>query len=203
VLAVPDSSATIEDGRRARRSRNREAVVDALFDLLAEGTGLPGADAIAERAGVSVSSLFRYFDGLEDLKNQTVERYFTRYESLFEIPHIGEGSRAERIEIYAEARARLYDAIAPIARLARARAYDQPGLAAPLARARASFIDQIRRHFAPELTGLSAGAADARVALVDSLTSFEAWDLQHTVHERTAAEVRSGWRDGLGRLLGD
>lgn len=200
---MPDSSTIIEDGRRARRSRNREAVVDALFDLLAEGSGVPGADAIAERAGVSVSSLFRYFDGLEDLKNQTVERYFTRYEALFEIPHIGEGTLAERIETYIDARARLYDAIAPIARLARARAYDQPSLAAPLALARASFIDQIRAHFAPELAGLSADDAAARVALVDSLTSFEAWDLQHTVHERTAAEVRTGWRDGLGRLLED
>ncbi|HET8931239.1 MAG TPA: TetR/AcrR family transcriptional regulator, partial [Acidimicrobiales bacterium] len=186
---MPNPPATIQDGRRARRSRNREAVVDALFDLLAEESGVPGADAIAERAGVSVSSLFRYFDGLEDLKNQTVERYFTRYESLFEIPHIGEGTRTERIEVFVDARVLLYDAIAPIARLARSRAYDQPSLAAPLALARANFVDQIRVHFASELAGLTADDSAAQVALVDTLTSFEAWDLQHTAHERTAAEV--------------
>lgn len=200
---MPEPQATIQDGRRARRSRNREAVVDALFDLLSEESGVPGTDAIAERAGVSVSSLFRYFDGLEDLKNQTVERYFSRYESLFEIPQIGEGTRNQRIEAYARARATLYDAIAPIARLARARAYDQPGLAAPLALARASFIDQIRVHFAPELAGLSAGEAASSVALVDSLTSFESWDLQHAAHRRTTPEVTESWRRGLDRLLDD
>ncbi len=200
-MAVSESSTTIEDGRRARRTRNREAVVDALVDLLAEETGVPGADEIAARAGVSVSSLFRYFDGLEDLKNQTTERYFSRYASLFEIPHPGKGTRGERIDTFVDARLRLYEAIAPIARLARARAYDQPAMAVPLARARSTFLEQIEVHFAPEVS--AHPETPMLVALIDALTSFESWDLQHTAHGRTAAEVRSGWRFGLGRLLGD
>jgi AcrR family transcriptional regulator len=195
---VPDPTPTIEDGRRARRARNRDAVVDALVDLLAEEAGVPGAAEIAARAGVSVSSLFRYFDGLEDLKNQTVERYFSRYASLFEIPHLGEGTRGERIDTFIDARLRLYEAIAPIARLARARAYDQPAMAVPLARARTTLLDQIEVQFATEVA-----AHPMLVALIDALTSFESWDLQHTAHGCTAAEVRSGWRYGLDRLLGD
>jgi len=198
---VPDAPTTIEDGRRARRTRNREAVVDALVDLLAEESGVPGADEIAARAGVSVSSLFRYFDGLEDLKNQTVERYFSRYAALFEIPRIAEGSRDERIDTFIGARLRLYEAIAPIARLARARAFDQPAMAVPLARARTTFVEQVRTHFAAELA--SSRDAPSLVSLIDALTSFESWDLQHTAHGRTAAEVRSGWRYALSRLLDD
>ncbi len=174
--------------------------MDALVDLLSEGAGVPGAEEIAARAGVSVSSLFRYFDGLEDLKNQTIERYLARYASLLDVPDLGEGELAERIDGFVEARLRLYDAVAPISRLARARAYDQPAMAAPLAQTRAMFVDQIRRHFAPELTG-----ADAlhRVIQIDALTSFESWDLEHTAHGHAVAEVRSAWRSGLSRLLGD
>lgn len=201
LTGVTELSPSIEDGRRARRSRNREAVVDALVDLLAEEVSAPSADEIAARAGVSVSSLFRYFDGLEDLKNQTVERYFSRYASLFEIPRIGDGDLAERIDGFVDARLRLYDAIAPIARLARARAYDQPGMAAPLARARATFVDQIRMHFSPELDGVATDRADGVIALIDTVTSFESWDLQHSAHDRTGAQVRSSWCRGLTRLL--
>ncbi len=203
---MPETSTAIEDGRRARRARNREAVVDALVDLLAEGTGSPGAEAIAARAGVSVSSVFRYFDGLGDLNDQTIERYFTRYAPLFEIPDIGEGSLTERIERYVDARVRLYDAIAPIARLARSRAYDHPRMAPALARARATFLDQIRHHFAAELGGATAdrnGASDPNdvAGLVDALTSFESWDLAHGAHGRSLDQVRTSWVHGLGRLL--
>ena len=50
------------DGRRLRRALNREAVVDALLSLYDEGNLRPGTDRIAERAGISPRSLFRYFD---------------------------------------------------------------------------------------------------------------------------------------------
>ena len=178
-------------------------MIDALFDLLTEEGEVPVIDAIADRAGVSVSSVFRYFDGLDDLKNQTIERYFTRYASLFEIPSIGEGAIEGRIERFVDARLRLYDAIAPIARLARAKAYDQPRVAAPLALARATFFDQIEAHFAQELATTTQDAAEERIALIDSLTSFESFDLQHTAHHRSRPKVRASWLYGVARLLAD
>ena len=65
----PGSAPVVEkiDGRRASRERNRDAVVDALLDLYREGNLSPGADAVAERSGLSRRSLFRYFDDLDDL----------------------------------------------------------------------------------------------------------------------------------------
>ena len=47
------------DGRRVRRDRNRDAVVDALLTLYGEGNLEPGSAEIAERAGLSPRSLFR------------------------------------------------------------------------------------------------------------------------------------------------
>lgn len=202
-LVQPDAaeSEVIEDGRRARRAKNRDAVIDALFDLLGEDRGMPGIEAIAERAGVSVSSVFRYFDGLEDLKHETIERYFARYAALFAIPDIGEGPLTERIDRFIDARVLLYDAIAPIGRLARARAYDQPTIAAPLARARGLLVDQIRAHFAPELHAGRVGDPDTLAALVDGLTSFESWDLQRQTHQRSNDDISRGWHIALRVLL--
>lgn len=191
----------VEDGRRARRLRNRDGVVDALFDLLTEGKGLPGIDAIAERAGVSVSSIFRYFDGIDDLHHQTMERYFTRYADLFEIPDIGNGDLPSRIDRFVAARLRLFGTIAPIARLARARAYDHPHLAGVLARARATFIGQIREHFTPEIDLLGPAEADDIVELVDTMCSFESWDLQNSAHDRTEAQTARAWTWGITALL--
>lgn len=198
---MPDPTTPIEDGRHARRRRNRDAVIDALFDLLTRAGHVPDIDAIAERAGVSVSSIFRYFEGLEDLKIQTAERYFIRYAELFDIPTIGEGALDERIEGYVTARTSLYDAIAPIGRLARSKAYDQPTTAIALARARSQFREQIEQHFAPELAGRSAEETIGIVATIDTFTSFESWDLHSTVYRQSNSRIRESWIDGLGRLL--
>ena len=64
ATAVKGESNEAEDGRRARRDRNRVAVVDSLLALYAEGDLNPSTDAIALRAGLSPRSLFRYFDDL-------------------------------------------------------------------------------------------------------------------------------------------
>ncbi len=189
------------DGRRARRDRGRASVVDAMFALLEEGHYPPTVEAIAERAGVSASSVFRYFDNLDDLQHRTIERYFERFAHLFVIPSIGHGDLGARIISLVDARLALYDAIGPLARLARARALDTPELARTLADTRAMLARQLREHFAGELAMLTPARSDDLVALVDSLTSFEAWDLMRTAHGRSRPQVRRAWLTGLQSLV--
>ena len=192
---------TTEDGRRARRTRNRAAVVDALFDLLVEGIAPPSAEQIATKAGVSISSVFRYFDGLDDLQRQTVDEYFTRFAPLLEVPQVGEGPLPDRIDRFVDARLALYPAVAPIARLARSRAYDHARIAKSLAEARHAFTQQIRQHFAAELGQLPEARADDLAELIDVLTAFESWDLQRTTHGRSNSQVRRAWVAALTALL--
>ena len=64
---TPHGSST--DGRTRRRERGRAAVIEALIEPLFEGVVSPTADQISERAGVSTMSLYRYFDGANDLGN--------------------------------------------------------------------------------------------------------------------------------------
>ncbi|TKJ33926.1 hypothetical protein A6V29_15510 [Blastococcus sp. CCUG 61487] len=189
------------DGRTARRERNRAAVIDALLGLIDESHVAPSTDEIAERAGVSVSSLFRYFESLDDLQEQTIERHFERFAPLFEIPTIGAGPLADRIDRLVDARTTLYRSIAPVARLARSRALDNPRLAGTLVEVRARFTRQLRDHFAPELAALPRASGNDLVALVDTLTSFESWDLVRTTHGYSERLVRRAWHAGVSGLI--
>ena len=74
------------DGRRLRRERGRDAVIDALFELLLEGSPTPKSDELARRAGVSEASVFRYFDSLDDLFLRAFQAFQERYAPLLTIP---------------------------------------------------------------------------------------------------------------------
>lgn len=49
-----------ETGRSSQKSRTRSALVEAARDLVAEGA-VPTVDAVAERAGISRTTAYRYF----------------------------------------------------------------------------------------------------------------------------------------------
>jgi AcrR family transcriptional regulator len=190
-----------EDGRRARRQRGRMAVLDATVDLIQEGHAPPTAEAVAARAGVSMSSVFRYFDNLGDLQQAAVNRFFERYAHHYVVPDVGQGDRAARIARYVAAMDSLFDTIAPIARLVRARSLEHPYLFDELQRARSLLADQLRRHFAPELSALPKAAREALVALVSTITSFESWDLLRRHFGRTRGQIRESWTAALDALL--
>lgn len=199
----PELDAVLLDGRRMRRDRNRTAVVEAVYALLHEGHVPPSTEAVAERAGVSVSSVFRYFDGLDDLQKQTIELYFERCAPLFEVPALGEGTLDARIATLVAARLALYRSIAPIARLARMRAPEYPLIAESLTGTRARLIRQVRRHFAPELAALDRSDAGNLVALIDVLTSYESWDLMRTVSRLSERRIGASWTSGIRALVPD
>ena len=188
------------DGRRARRDRNRVSVIDSLIALLDEGVQ-PSTEEIAARAGVSVSSLFRYFDSIDDLQRQVIEVHFQRFGPLFELASIGVGDRDERVARFVDARLELHAAVAPAARLARARAHDQPVIAETLTTTRRMLAAQIREHFAPELDAATPAVAGDAVDAIDSLTSFETWDLLSTTHGRSSRQLRRGWTRSIDAVL--
>ena len=143
------------DGRRARRERGRIAVSDAVIDLVVEGNADPTAEQVAKRAGVSVASLFRYFETLKELRRETLRRYFKRYDHLFQLPDISESTLEHRSQVFVNCRAKLYETTEPMCRQARRRAPDFPDLDEELHSVRARQADQIRQCFAYELEALS------------------------------------------------
>lgn len=190
------------DGRRARRARGRLAVTEAMIDLVHEGHHPPSAELVAERAGVSQASLFRYFDTLDELRQATILRYFDRFAHLFEVPDLGVGRLDERIERLVAARLALYEATEPMARLARDRAAAVPEFGATLHERRIVLAEQVRRHFAEELAPHSPARRDDLVALVSMLTSFESWTQFRDDYQRSDGRTRLAWVETLRILLG-
>lgn len=188
------------DGRRLRRERGRAAVIDAFFVLLAEGQRTPTAEAMAARADISQSSLFRYFDNLDDLQRQAIDTHFARHAEHFALPDQNGAPLATRIKGLVAARLDLHETVAPVARLARSRALGNPILDATLQVTRQELTAQVEHHFAPELDQLSPAVAGDLIDLVATLTSFEAWELLAETG-RTRRQIQRAWTTALTALL--
>jgi TetR/AcrR family transcriptional regulator, regulator of autoinduction and epiphytic fitness len=188
------------DGRRARSERSREAVLDAMIDLIMEGQSPPSTEAIAELAGVSPASLFRHFATLEELRELTISRFFDRYASLYKLSGLGAGSFEERVERYVDARLSLYLDTAPMARFARARAMDRPELASALLQLRERHVEATQKHFVTELRTFGKAARHDVAIAITSLTSFESWDI-HSELQRSTQQIRRSWITALTVLL--
>lgn len=195
------SAATELDGRRARRGRNREAVVDALLALFREGDLSPSVATVAERSGVSLRSVFRYFDDLDEMGRIAIARHTESVQHLFPLPKIGEGSRVDRIRRLAEHRVRLYEAVAPIVRATMIRAPFQPVVAAGLAERRAFLRDQVERQFAKEFATVEETERFALVSAVDALASFETAELWCVDRGMSLSKCTAVLRTALDQLI--
>ena len=105
------------DGRTLRSLRTREAIVDATIGLLEDGDLRPTAPRVAERAGVSVRSVFQHFDDLETLHASVAERLVDRVAVLV-LPVPPDLPLAERLDRFVHQRALLLEAVTPIRRAA-------------------------------------------------------------------------------------
>ena len=207
IVGMPGGTATVSsapddvDGRRARRGRNREAVVDALLDLFREGQLSPTAAAVAERSGVSLRSVFRYFDDVDEMGRIAIERHAETTRDLLPLPDLGIGDRATRIGALVKHRLRLYEHVAPVARATLLRVPFQPVLADVMAERRDQLRDQLRRQLAPELAALPARERSAIADAVDVMTSFESVELLRVHRGLSVSATTTVLTTALNRLL--
>ena len=110
------------DGRRERGARNKEAVVSALLELYSQGEVQPPAARIAELAGVSERSVFRYFDDMEDLASCAITVQWDRVRDLYETLD-SSGDLTQRINSIIDHRLKLYDKVGNVMRVAVVAAY--------------------------------------------------------------------------------
>jgi len=181
------------DGRRLRREQGRLATLDAAIDLILAGVSPPTAEQVAAEAGVSVASVYRYFDTVDELRQACIWRYLERYHELMAIPDIGHHDLTRRIENLVDARLTFYETVEPVARFARREASRSADMAATLQRVRATLSDQIAQHFAVELDQMETSVRLERLGVIAMLTSFEGWD--------QVAEVGLS-RDSIARAWG-
>lgn len=190
------------DGRTMRRTRNRTAVIVALLDIIREGNLHPGASEIADRAGVSHRSIFRYFDDLDDLVRTAIDHAFAEAGPLAEIPDRGTGPLESRLRVFVDARVALYQHVDGTMQLARMRAPSIPSIDDGIAAIAELFREQIAQQFESELASV---ADEQRSLLVDGILVVTSYD-SYTIHLRLLhsdiERIRSAWITALAAMLG-
>jgi len=170
------------DGRHARSARTRAAVIDALLELHLAGDLNPTAGRVAERAGVSLRTVYGHFADLESLYAEAGQRAMDRVRELSigcnadwsDDP--GRLSLADRARRFAEARAAALEWLRPISRAAALR----EGVSPQMLRNRERFValgdSEVRTLFAPELVRLEPAAAARAVHALHVVAGGPAWD---------------------------
>ncbi|MEY4176161.1 MAG: hypothetical protein RI900_3326 [Actinomycetota bacterium] len=189
------------DGRRQRRDRNRDAVVQALLSLYNDGNLAPSVDEIAARSGVSARSLFRYFDDVDDLCRAAIEQQQNAVRHLAVIDTDTTRPLAERAEMLARRRAELFETIESIATVSRLRAPFQLVVADGLTEGRAFLRSQLATLFGPELRQMPPALAAARLATADVIASFESWRLLRDDQRLTRSKAAAAVAEALTALL--
>jgi TetR/AcrR family transcriptional regulator, regulator of autoinduction and epiphytic fitness len=163
------------DGRNARTERTRRAVVEAMLSLIDGGDLRPTAKRVAERANISLRSVFQHFADLESLFAAVADAQQGRLAWLISLEP-GEGPLGERLRSFVERRAKLLETITPVRRAALLQEPFSEELGRRLRRAHDMARNEIERTFAPELAGVTSGDAREIVFALDVATNWSAWD---------------------------
>ena len=171
-----ESASESVDGRSARRDRGRIAVIEATLELFTEGDLDPSHERIAERAGVSARSVYRYFEDRDGLLRAVIAHKQMEVLPLFRIDDLGQGALEPRLERFVDSRLKVFEAIGITARVSERRAATDPALRQLVDYRKAQFRTQVEHQFAPELDAMSAERRRVALNAIDALTQVEALD---------------------------
>ena len=184
------------DGRAARAARTHDAIVDATVALVEEGDLRPTAPRIAQRAGVSVRSVFQHFDDLPALHTAVVQRVVERLAVLV-VPIDPDRPLDERIAAFAHHRSGLLEAVTPFRRAAAVHGPFAPEIRHAIAEGTAFLRSEVEAAFAPELARTPAGE---RREVLDALTASSSWAMWDALRSE-AGDSPDQARAALVRIL--
>lgn len=166
-MAVPGEGI---DRRVLRGQRNREAIIDALIDLVEEGHLSPTADQIAERAGVARRSLYHHFSDLDSIALAVSERHWERLaRGLRRIP--SDSPFEERLDAFVAQRSRLFDDAMPMYQASLRTMHEQPIVAERVDYGHSLLRKETAATFRTELRG----AATWKLEASDAVSGFDYW----------------------------
>ena len=161
----------------------------------------PGAAEIARRAGVSTSSLFRYFASIDALRDEVAERFLDQHRDLVDARPSDGLTFEERIRAYVDLRIEVGRTFGPIMQRFSVRIANEPALAPLRDRFQARLARQAEAHFEPELVSVTPARREDLAVVIDSATSIEAFRILRETHGRTEAQVRRAWIATLDSIL--
>lgn len=183
------------DGRHARRGRNNDAVIDAVLDFFRDGEPFPTAQQVADRAGVSLRSIYRYHPDLDALIYAAFERAVDRNRRLLEfVPPPSSAPLVERLAYLVRQRLDLFRHLTPQLRAVLARAARDEAVRALLDVHRASFVQHLHDLFVPELAQLRPVERATIIGSVHTALLFEGYENLRLRHGMSDDEIADAYR---------
>lgn len=181
------------DGRVQRSERSRTAIVQAMLELIGEGSLSPTAQQVAERADVGVRTVFRHFSDMETLFATMNERLTADVHSLF-VDGVQTGPYENRVDALIERRMGIFSALAPYMRSSTLQRWRSAFLQSEHERTIRVMRRDLRR-WLPEIESAPTEIADA----LEMILSFDAWNRlrvdQRLSLKRTAVVLRQAVLD--------
>ena len=191
------------DGRLSRTMRSRLAISEACLDLIEEGVLQPGAEQIAERAGLSRRSVFNHFSDLAELYDAVVEVSMQRSAPLLKKISC-DAPLVERIAHFVEMRGQFFEANTPFTRALTAQSLvgpesDQARRVALEALERQ--VNNVERVFAAELGTLSDSDRDEMVEAMAAASNAPMWEYLRRSRGLSMTRARSVMKRTVTALL--
>jgi AcrR family transcriptional regulator len=183
-------------------TRRRVRALDAFIDLVLEGNFPPTVEQVAERAGISKATFFRYFENLNAMRYDAGARMLERF-PLLHVSDPGQGPLRERIERFVALRVELWEKVHLLAQLQRTMMLQDPDAARMIDFVRDMMLDQVREHFAPELQKRTAAQRDDAASLIAVITSVESWEQLRNTYGRSPLQTRRAWTQAIEGVLGE
>lgn len=182
--------------------RTREAIVDATIGLIDDGDLRPTAPRVADRAGVSVRSVFQHFDDLERLHAAVAERLVERVAVLM-VPIPPAGPLAARLEQFVHQRSLLLEAVTPIRRAAGVHGPFSGEIQARLRDGQAFLRAEVAHTFGPELDARPKGEQLDVLDGLDAVLSWATWESLRAVQGRDQPTAQRVMRRLASAVLAD
>jgi len=157
------------DGRRQRSERSQTAIIEAALSLMDEGTLVPTAQQIADRAGVGIRSFFRHFADMDSLFLAADDMLLSSYEALFEVDD-RTGALASRVARAVDLYGHAFDKLRPTILCTQAQLWRSPKLRENYA----WHQKRLRKELELWLPEVPAMPKDRREAL-HAVASFDMW----------------------------
>jgi AcrR family transcriptional regulator len=189
------------DGRRLRRERNVSAVIDAVLAMFEDESLTPTIERAAERSGLSLRSVYRYFPDPESLTQAAIDEMRRRGEAVMHLSAIGAGPFEQRVIEFAEMRVRLYEHVGPGFRAGRLYAPRSVRIREDMERTRRGLTDQFDLQFRPELAALPSELWAVRRTTADVMSQLEVIDLLRRTRHLTVQETIDVVADAITTAL--
>lgn len=188
------------DGRRLRSERTRQLIIEAYMALVRDGSQVPTAVQIAERAGYSVRSIFERFPDMHALRVAVTDYAFAEGRAQGALRDV-DADRLTRIRSHVEQRGQGCERWLPLWRVLSTKNDESPELKKRMRMVRELVRMRLELMFQRELSSVVDPQRRHTVIALETLTDFENWGRMRELYGLDFEQAARVWVRAIDRLL--